>query len=235
MAVPVEVICPGARPPICAQGSMIRFTGSHCHVRVPNVRSDVKKDTRIVISFVGPKGLRVLGLVEAVENNTYVIAILRIVHKDKRDYPRVCSNVRIRYHILTESDSGAIRTAWERGLEDVSTYLNWQTPNSFVNFSRSGLQMLHVDDCVVGNRLLLEVGFIESNQNHRLSGIVVRVDEITESMRKRSFDSLQKKTNADTHAIAVKFQAVNQQVEEAFSRATVEQQIREISLRQGNV
>ena len=137
--------------------------------------------------------------------------------------------MRIRYHILTEHDSAAVRAAWEKGLEDVTTYLNWQKPNSFVNFSRSGLQMLHTDLCVVGNRILLEVGFLESNLNHRLSGMVVRVDEINEAMQKRSFDSLQQKTANDSHAIAIRFQAVNQQVEEAFSRATVEQQIREIS------
>jgi len=214
---------------------MIRFTGSHCHVRVPNVRSDVKENTRIVISFVGPKGLRILGLVETVSANTYTIEILRIVHKDKRDYARVCSQVRIRYHVLTERDSVAQRSAWERGLEDVATSFQWQTPNNHVNFSRSGMQLLHTDSCVVGNRVLLEVGFLESKLNHRLSGIVVRVEKISAEMRKRSFDSLQQKAEADTHAIAIKFQTVNQDVEEAFSRATVEQQIREISLMQGNI
>ncbi|MEE2903331.1 MAG: hypothetical protein VYC39_13435 [Myxococcota bacterium] len=213
---------------------MIRFTGSHCHVRVPNVRSDVKENTRIVISFVGPKGLRILGLVGSVRDNTYIIEILRIVHKDKRDYARVCSEVRIRYHVITERDSVAQRAAWEQGLEDVSAFLEWQTPNKHVNFSRSGMQLLHTNCCVVGNRVLLEVGFLESKLNHRLSGIVVRVDEISEEMQKRSFDSLQQKSKADTHAIAIKFQTVNHEVEEAFSRATVEQQIREISLQQGN-
>ena len=161
------------------------------------------------------------GLVESVEETTYVIQIPNCSQRQAR----LSSSLFERPDSLSypyEHDSAAVRAAWEKGLEDVTTYLNWQKPNSYVNFSRSGLQMLHTDSCC-GNRALVA---LESNLNHRLSGMVVRVDEINEAMQNEVSIHYSKTAN-DTHAIAIRFQAVNQQVEEAFSRATVEQQIRE--------
>jgi len=185
-----------------------------------------------VISLAGPRGLRFLGAVTKADENDIELYIQRIVHKDKRDYPRVSASIDLRYHVLNDDDSPIIHTAWQKGIQDVSHALKWHAPNSFVNFSRSGLQFTDQQNCTNGDRLMFELQLPNSSLMHRLVGQVVRVEKLTEDSATKSFDALQTRRAGDTHSFAVQFDNVPNTVEEALSRATVEQQMKEIEWKQ---
>ena len=133
------------------------FSGTHCRVELDALGSEIKAQSRIVISIVGPRGLRILGLVTEADAEELEIKILRVVHKDKRDYPRVSASIDLRYHLVAEHDSQVIQNAWKKGIQEISHVLSWTTPHNFVNFSRSGLQFTDRERCVVGNRIMLEL------------------------------------------------------------------------------
>ena len=225
-------MCPSANPALSTPGELIKFSGTHCWVRLDVSCSELIDKSRIVISVQGPRGLRILGLVSHASDSELEVRILRVVHKDKRDYPRVSAAIDLRYHLVSVRDSDTIQNAWKQGIQEISHVLEWTTPHNFVNFRRSGLQFTDKSRCVVGNRMMLEIQLPDSSIIHRLIGIVVRVEKLDEAVRSRSFEAVQKSRPEDTHSVAVRFHGVANSVEEALSRATVDQQMREIEWRQ---
>jgi hypothetical protein len=204
------------------------FSGSHCRLRAHPHRSSIDPGTRIVVSIAGPRGLRILGIVVDTDSEDIEVRVVRVVHKDKRNYPRVSASVDLRYHVLTDQDPVSIQDAWCKGLQDVSHVFDWASPHTFVNFSRSGLQFTDKWHCAPGDMIMIELQLPKSSMIHRLTGQVMRVEEITKETRARCFEAVQHSRVGDTHAVAVRFHDAARSVEEALSRATVEQQIREI-------
>ena len=209
------------------------FSGNQCRLRTQAHRSTIEPGTRIVISIVGPRGLRILGRVIDLDAEQFEVRVVRIVHKDKRNYPRVSASVDLRYHVRTDQDPLSVQDAWRKGIHDVSHIFDWASPNTFVNFSRSGLQFTDRLRCKAGDVVMIELQLPKSSIIHRLTGQVMRVEAITKESRARSFEAVQKSRVGDTHAVAVRFDDAASSVEEALSRATVEQQIRDIEWKHG--
>lgn len=237
ISVPVEIVCPTAVPPLSISGELVVFSGTHCRVRTESHRSQIADCARLVVSIDGPRGLRFLCTVDKTQANTIELQIQRIVHKDKRDFPRVSAAVSLRYHLL-DAEPSSVHRAWQKGIEEVSHVLEWHSPNKFINFSRSGLQFTDSRNCIEGDQLMIELQFAGSSIIHRLLGRVVRVEALSEDRCTRNFDAVpahgEHPRGQDTHSVAINFDRISNRVEEALSRATVRQQMKEIEWKQSD-
>ena len=150
-------MCPTADPPVHVAGVMTRFEGSSCIVEVSSAGALVPEGARAVVSVTSHGGMRILGAVTASEGDRLDMEIIRVVRKDKRDYPRMFGGIELRYRVVPEEEMALAERAWTAGLAGVSDDHPWHEPDPFMNFSGSGIRFRDRDACEAGDQLLIEM------------------------------------------------------------------------------
>jgi hypothetical protein len=161
---------------------------------------------RVVLSFSGPDQGRISGTIQGitdVEDGQQIQIRCAASHdRDKRDFPRLCAGLPIRYRVASAEDA----QAWLAG--SPAPTQGWFTPDPFMNFSVSGLRF-DADRSVQADDLLtVDLAIADGGPRWRITARVIRI-----------FTPESEETA--THSVAVSFAHLPEGANAALSELTL--------------
>lgn len=210
--MPVELTCPTSDPPVHMSATMIEYDGEACIIRTPEPVL-LPLGARAVLTS-DREGIRILGKVMDTDGFEVRLDVIRVVRKDKRDYPRMNGGIDMRYRVVGPNESTRAEQAWLRGFEDVSSDHVWHRPHPFMNFSGSGIRFRDDVPCAADDTLLLEMTVPTGDEKYRATARVVRV-----------FPHI----SGEGYAIAVQFRRLPKDAIDALRQFTLDLQIAQMT------
>ena len=161
---------------------------------------------RVVLTFSGSDQGRISGTIQGITDvdggQQIQISCATAREPDKRDFPRLCAGLPIRYRVASAEDD----RAWVAG--DPAPTQGWFTPDPFMNFSVSGLRFDADRSVATDDLLTVDFAIADDGPRWRLTARVIR------AFAPEAEDS-------QTHSVAVSFAHLPESANAALSELTL--------------
>jgi hypothetical protein len=202
----VRVLRTSGEVPVMVHGQLCSQSDQTVVVEATGTAGGLSAGDRVVLSFGTPDQGRISGTIQSitdVDGGQQIQVSCAAAHdRDKRDFPRLCAGLPIRYRVASAEDG----QAWVAG--SPAPTQGWFTPDPFMNFSVSGLRF-DADRSVQADDLLaLDFAIADGSPRWRITARVIRV------FTPESEDS-------PTHSVAVSFAHLPEGANTALSELTL--------------
>ena len=140
-----------------------------------------------------------------IEADEYSLRLrIRKTSRERRFSPRALGGIFLKFKVESSPFSEEKQQRWiSNGISDPE--LPWRVPDSFMNFSLSGLQFNGGDWVKKHDRILMEFGVENQQKRFRGTATVVKVSELSQESREEllTWDGV-----SLTHSISVNFEEV---------------------------
>lgn len=190
------------------QGTVTKTTEGTHTVNTSGDAATLSTGDRVILSFADGERARITGTIQATRSGPSGGFELEILdgearHRDKRDFPRLCAGLPIRYQLVTDPD--CVKSYVQDG-ETASA--EWHTPDPFMNFSIGGLRFDGLESLSTGQTLLIDLALSEEGQRWATTAKIIRVWPAEEGA-------------ANTRPVAVAFEHLPATAREALSELTL--------------
>jgi hypothetical protein len=213
-AQPVRILCTSKETPVMLDGSLTESGDTTHTVSTSAAAATLGIGDRVILDFTASSRARITGSVQRLNPSSdggYLIEIADSVdrERDKRDFPRLCAGVPIRYRVVSDDDLNVDAAALESWVDSSDAGGGeWHSPDPFMNFSVGGLRFDGLASLREGATLLVDLAIDDSGERWATTAKVIRVwDPET--------------AGADTRSVAVAFEHLPEGAREALSDLTL--------------
>ena len=213
ISVPVEVVCTSLVPPVISHGRVTHYDGETFECFLEDPVPPLEPGSQVILDLTAVQSARVIATVSEVQGTRLCVIQKSVNEPDKRVFPRLYGNVSLRYRLASHESEPAVQAWLSGGLEAAGEH-EWHTPDSFMNFSVTGLKFEDAKSCVVGDVLLAEFGVPTSENRFRSTARVIRVFP-------KEVELPEDQETEATHNIALEFLEMPKEGREALSEFTL--------------
>jgi hypothetical protein len=214
IAVPVEVVCMSGDIPFIAEGRISSFVDGTYIIDLDRNTTGLRSGAAAILNFLDDGTPRVIARVAETRGNQLICTQQQVREREKRAFPRLHGGLPVRYRVLTKEEASTESARWLSGDDGPLERGSWHSPDEFMNFSVAGLRFDTPRTAEEDELLLVELGVRGRSERWHCTARVVRLFVIP--------NDEQDPDDGMTHRLAVNFEHIPEDAQEALTEMTLD-------------